>query len=36
MANYPTPHIKAVPGDFGQTVLMPAIRCVRSSSRRIS
>ena len=23
MANYPTPHIKAVPGDFGQTVLMP-------------
>lgn len=23
MANYPTPHIHAVPGDFGQTVLMP-------------
>ena len=23
MANYPTPHINAVPGDFGQTVLMP-------------
>ena len=23
MANYPTPHIKAAPGDFGQTVLMP-------------
>ena len=23
MANYPTPHIKAVPGDFGKTVLMP-------------
>ena len=23
MANYPTPHIQAVPGDFGQTVLMP-------------
>lgn len=23
MANYPTAHIKAVPGDFGQTVLMP-------------
>ena len=23
MANYPTPHIKAVPSDFGQTVLMP-------------
>ena len=23
MANYPTPHIAAVPGDFGQTVLMP-------------
>ncbi|MBQ8207623.1 MAG: purine-nucleoside phosphorylase [Clostridia bacterium] len=21
--NYPTPHIKAVPGDFGKTVLMP-------------
>ena len=21
--NYPTPHINAVPGDFGQTVLMP-------------
>jgi len=23
MMNYPTPHIKATPGDFGQTVLMP-------------
>ena len=23
MANYPTPHISAKPGDFGQTVLMP-------------
>ena len=23
MANYPTPHINAKPGDFGQTVLMP-------------
>ena len=23
MANYPTPHIDAAPGDFGQTVLMP-------------
>jgi len=23
MAYYPTPHINAVPGDFGQTVLMP-------------
>ena len=23
MINYPTPHINAVPGDFGQTVLMP-------------
>ena len=23
MANYPTPHIKATPGDFGKTVLMP-------------
>lgn len=23
MANYPTPHIDAKPGDFGQTVLMP-------------
>ena len=23
MANYPTPHIHAVPGDFGKTVLMP-------------
>jgi len=23
MANYPTPHINAAPGDFGQTVLMP-------------
>ncbi len=23
MANYPTPHIKAVPEDFGKTVLMP-------------
>ena len=23
MANYPTPHIGARPGDFGQTVLMP-------------
>ena len=23
MANYPTPHINARPGDFGQTVLMP-------------
>ena len=23
MANYPTPHINAVPGDFGRTVLMP-------------
>lgn len=23
MANYPTPHIHAAPGDFGQTVLMP-------------
>ena len=23
MAKYPTPHINAVPGDFGQTVLMP-------------
>ena len=23
MATYPTPHINAVPGDFGQTVLMP-------------
>ena len=23
MANYPTPHIKAAAGDFGQTVLMP-------------
>lgn len=23
MAKFPTPHIKAVPGDFGQTVLMP-------------
>ncbi|MBQ7475524.1 MAG: purine-nucleoside phosphorylase [Clostridia bacterium] len=23
MANYPTPHIKASPGDFGKTVLMP-------------
>ena len=21
--NYPTPHINATPGDFGQTVLMP-------------
>ena len=21
--NYPTPHIKATPEDFGQTVLMP-------------
>ena len=21
--NYPTPHIKAVPDDFGKTVLMP-------------
>mgnify|MGYP000066445464 CR=1 FL=1 len=23
MANYPTPHINAKPGDFGKTVLMP-------------
>ena len=23
MANYPTPHIHAAPGDFGKTVLMP-------------
>ena len=23
MANYPTPHIHAKPGDFGKTVLMP-------------
>ena len=23
MADYSTPHIKAVPGDFGKTVLMP-------------
>ena len=23
MSNYPTPHINACPGDFGQTVLMP-------------
>lgn len=23
MANYPTPHINAAPGDFGKTVLMP-------------
>ena len=23
MANYPTPHINAKPGDFGRTVLMP-------------
>lgn len=23
MANYPTPHINAAPGDFGRTVLMP-------------
>lgn len=36
MANYPTPHIDAKPGDFGQTVLMPGDRCAQSSLRKTS
>ncbi len=34
MANYPTPHIDAKPGDFGQTVLMPGDPLRPNSSRK--